>query len=370
MSSSIHESQQERKKVSAFAAYAKGGEIKDFEYTPLPLGPNDVEISIQACGVCHTDLHNVHDDWHCSSYPLVPGHEIIGQIIAVGDEVKSLRIGQRVGVGPQVGSCKMCKQCLRGELQLCNGPGGMIQVYGTPTGNPVQPYTYGGFARSIRTPAAWTFPIPESLPTNSAAPLLCAGITTWAPFVHNKITKEKKVGIIGMGGLGHLAVQWAVALGCHTTVISTSADKAPEAKKYGAQGFVNINDSKQAGEAASSLDFILSTVSAEVNQDLYMNLLAPDATFVYVGVPPVFKFNPFPMLLKRASVQGSILGSPSDMVSMLAFAAKHHIHAKIEEVDMSSMGANRALKKIHDNSARYRMVLVNREFVPLKAEPQ
>jgi len=361
---STPESQPERK-VTAFAAYAKGGEIKDFEYTPMPMGRNDVEISIAACGVCHTDLHSVHNDWHMSFYPLVPGHEIIGQITAIGEDVKSLQIGQRVGVGPQVGSCRTCKQCVRGEPQLCTGPGGMVQVYGTPTGNPIQPHTYGGFSRSIRAPAEWTFPIPEALPTNSAAPLLCAGITTWGPFAHNKITKDKKVGIIGMGGLGHVAVQFAVALGCHTTVISTSMDKMAEAKKFGAQGFLNISDTKQAGDAANSLDFILSTVSAEVNQDLYLNLLAPDGTFAFVGVPPVFKFSPLQVVLKRANIQGSVISSPTDMVNMLAFAAKHKIHAQTEEVDMSAEGANKALKKLEKNTARYRMVLVNREFVPI-----
>jgi len=363
--SSTSESQHERK-VRAFAAYSQGGEIKDFEYTPLPLGPNDVEISIQACGVCHTDLHGVHNDWKMSTYPLVPGHEIIGQIIAVGDDVKTLKVGQRVGVGPQVGSCRSCKQCRRGEPQLCTGPCGMIQVYGSPTGNPTQPHTHGGFARSIRTPAAWTFAIPDALPTNSAAPLLCAGITTWGPFVHNKVTKDKRVGIIGMGGLGHLAVQFAVALGCHTTVISTSSDKMAEAKKFGAQGFLNMSDSKQVGDAAGTLDFVLSTVGAEINADAYFSLLAPDATFVFVGVAPVMKFSPFPIIMKRANIQGSIVGSPSDIVNMLEFCAKHKITAQIEELDMSARNANQALKKVKDNSARYRMVLVNREFLPIQ----
>lgn len=347
----------DRRDVKAYMVPAAKAPVQDWTYSAIPLGPNDVEIKIECCGVCHSDLHQAHNDWGAANYPLVPGHEIIGNITAVGSEVKDLKVGDRVGVSPQASNCKECDQCKRGQEQLCAK---MKGNYGSPTGDPIQPYTCGGFAEYTRISADWAFKIPDALPSIQAAPLLCAGLTTWMPFVTHKIKAGDKVGIIGIGGLGHIALQWASKLGCHVTAISSSADKAEEAKKFGAQAFLSSSDAKAMQEANGTFDFLLSTVSANgVNWTSYLWLLKPEGVLCCVGMPQKMEIAPAPLVMRKLSITGSLLASRAEIMNMLEFAAKHGVVAATEELAMTADNCNAALKRVEENKARYRVVLIN-----------
>jgi len=339
---------------SAFAIMEQGGPVKDFTYTPIPLRPDEVEIKIAACGVCHSDLHQQNNDWRIAKYPLVVGHEIIGHVINVGSEVSELKKGQRVGVGPQTGNCGNCSECHRGQQQFCPTKD---KSYNSATGNDKQPMTYGGFAEKIRVKAAWVFPIPDGLPTNQAAPLLCAGVTTWTPFVRYGVTIGSKVGIVGLGGLGHVGLQFAVKMGCDTYAISTSPSKAEEAKGYGA-GFINSKEAKDLEAHKGSFDFLLSTISANgVNWNQYLDLLRPDGKLCMVGLPGDFSVSPGKIVCRRLTVCGSYLANNQEIRDMLKFCAAHDITAAVEVLPMTAENCNVALAKIHNNSVRYRMVL-------------
>jgi len=275
----------------------------------------------------------------------------------IGAEVKDLKVGMRVGVGPQTGSCESCHECGRGEEQLCPKK---IKSYNTATGDSQQPYTYGGFSKRLRVRAKWAFPIPEEIPAEYAGPLLCAGITTWTPFVHNKIRKGQKVGICGFGGLGHMAVQFAAKMGCETYVITRSLNKKKEAEKFGASGFIVSTDEKQMHSHVRSFDFLLSTISGDgVVYEEFFKLLRPDGIFCCVGLPPKISFKPNLLVVNRLTFCGSYLASHSDIKSMLQFCAKHKVLPQIETLKMTAENANKALEKIAKNSVRYRMVLVN-----------
>jgi uncharacterized zinc-type alcohol dehydrogenase-like protein len=353
------------KVYNAFAVHKAGEAVKPWTYQPIALKDDEVEVAIECCGVCHSDLHQQHNDWKVANFPLVCGHEIIGEIINVGSKVTdpSLKIGQRVGVGPQTGACGNCRECNRGEEQQCFKK---IKSYNTPTGDAHQPYTFGGFAEHIRVRAAWAFPIPAELPSEQAAPLLCAGVTTWTPFMHYKVQKGAKVGIIGVGGLGHVGLQFAVKLGYDVTAISSSADKQADAKKMGCDKFINSSDAKQMAAAKNSFEFLLSTVSANgVDWGAYLDLLMPDGHLCMVGLPTQITMNPNKIVLNRLNLCGSYLASNKEVRNMLEFCAKHKILALTESLDMTADGCNKALKKVEDNSARYRMVVVNKGFKSL-----
>jgi len=344
---------------AAFAVMKQGGPVQEFTYIPIDLRPDEVEVKIEACGVCHSDLHQQNNDWGIAKYPLVVGHEIIGHVINVGSEVPSeLKMGDRVGVGPQTGSCLSCRECFRGEPQHCPKKD---KSYNTPTGNDTQPMTFGGFAEKIRVKAAWAFPIPDGLPTVQAAPLLCAGVTTWTPFVRYNVTIGSKVGIVGFGGLGHVALQFAVKMGCDAYAISTSPNKRDEAKAYGA-GFINTKEAQDLETHKGSFDFLLSTISANgVNWDMYLDLLRPDGNLCMVGLPSDFTATPMKIVGKRLTISGSFLANNQEIRRMLQFCARNNITAKTEELPMTVENCNLALKKIHENSVRYRMVLRNHE---------
>eukprot|EP00466_Bigelowiella_natans_P013239 jgi/Bigna1/75314/fgenesh1_pg.34_\ len=336
------------KKFQAFAAYEAKGEIKDFSYVPISLKPDEVELRVESCGVCHSDLHQVHNDWGGANYPLVPGHEIVGTVEKIGAEVKELKVGMRVGVGPQTGSCESCHDCGRGEEQLCSAK---IKSYNTATGDSQQPYTYGGFSKRLRVRAKWAFPIPEEIPSEYAGPLLCAGITTWTPFVHNKVRSGQKVGICGFGGLGHMAVQFAAKMGCKTYVITRSPNKKKEAEKFGATGFIISADEmlysndttlpeKQMHSHARSFDFLLSTISGDgVVYEDFFKLLRPD------GLDGLFTYDvklmPNLLVVNRLTFCGSYLASHSEIKNMLQFCAKHKVLPQIETLKMTAENANK-----------------------------
>jgi len=336
----------------AFAALQKGGQLVPFEYVPRALGDHDVEVKITHCGICASDLHQVEDGWKMSQYPIVPGHEIIGNVSAVGKAVHEFKIGQRVGVGTMVSSCWTCKKCQRGDQQQC--PKG-VWTYNKryEDGN----LAFGGYASHIRLEAKWVFEIPEALSSAGAAPLLCAGITTFEPFLLHNITAKHRVGVVGLGGLGHLGVKWAVALGCHTTVVSHSESKRDEAKKLGAHSYVNTHSKEQLTAAAGSVDFLLITANGiDMNYRDLLSLVDSHGVACNVAAPEEpMKIPAFALLMNSISLSGSITGGVESTKKMLAFAAKHKIEADVQIFPIQQ--ANEALKGLKEGKPRFRYVL-------------
>ena len=334
-------------KIQAYAALGPGMPLQPFEYepTPLELEPVQVEIAISHCGVCHTDLHLLNNDWGFTQYPMVPGHEIVGVITQLGHGVKNLREGQRVGVGWESGSCGECEYCLHGEENICLG------WRGTCT------HGYGGYAGAIRVDSRFAVPIPESLASELAAPLLCGGITVYAPLAQ-EVRPAMRVGVVGVGGLGHLAVRYAHAFGCEVAAFSTSPDKEAEARRLGAHHFIDARDTAAMEKAANSCDFIISTASADLNWASYLNVLKPKGKLCIVGVPQNdMRLPAFPLILGRKTVFGSPVGGPSLIREMLEFSARNGIQPMTERFLMAQ--ANQALDHVRHNRARYRVVLAN-----------
>lgn len=338
--------------IRACAALESGGSLTPYEYEPQELGVHDVEIKISHCGICYSDVHLINNDWGGMSYPLVPGHEIVGTVTSIGTEVEKIMLGQRVGVGWQSGSCLACEWCLTGHENLCREK--QLTCIGK----------HGGFADFIRTDSRFVFPIPKKLDSAHAAPLLCAGIAVYSPMKIYGVQSHQRVGVAGIGGLGHMAVQFAHATGCEVTALSTTPDKENDARSFGADHFINSNDEGQMRKTAGSLDFILVTASVMPNWTSYLNLLRPNGRLNVVGR---FTFTgglagtldiPAAMLVAgQKSVSGSVIGGRAVMREMLTFAERHDITAQIEEVPMVDI--NSALEKVRHNQARYRMVLKN-----------
>lgn len=327
-----------------YAAPAAGKPLEPYSFQPRPLGQGDVELAISHCGVCHSDLHLVNDDWRMSRYPLVPGHEIVGTVAQVGAGVQGLAPGQRVGVGWQAGSCGTCEWCESGEENLC--------AAAKPTCVPGP----GGFADRIRVSARFAIPVPEALPSRDAAPLLCGGITVYTPLREHGIGAHSRVGVIGVGGLGHLALQFARAMGAEVTAFSTSPDKETEARSMGAHRFVATRDPAALQAARGSLDFILSTVTADLPWLDYVGALRPRGTLCFVGVPPSAVALPaFALIGANKKVSGSNTGSPGLIREMLEVAARNNVRARTEAFPLQDV--NTALGRVARNEVRYRAVL-------------
>jgi len=330
--------------IYCYAAFKAKSPLKKFSYDPKPLGSLDVEIKITHCGICHSDIHLIDNDWQISDYPLVPGHEIVGTVIAVGSKVKNLKKGRRVGVGWQAASCMKCEWCLKGEENVCN------DYQPTCVGK------YGGFAERIRVDSRFAFPIPTSLQSENAAPLLCGGVTVFAPMRRHSVVSGMKVGVIGVGGLGHLAVQFARAIGCEVTAFSSTPSKVKEAKGFGARHFIDSRDSRWIQKLERTFDFILSTVNVDLDWAAYLNALRPNGKLCIVGAVPKLKGITADALISgQKSLVGSAVGSRLVIQEMLEFAARHKIKSKIEVLPLSQVNA--AIKKVRTNTARYRMVL-------------
>ena len=333
----------------AFVGYAAKGPkaaLERFEYEPHPLGPYEIELSITHCGICHSDLHLIDDDWGISEYPLLPGHEIVGEVAELGNEVRSLEKGDRVGIGWQRSSCGECPMCIGGDENLC------------ATGEATCVRHHGGFADAIRADSRFAFRIPEPLSSENAGPLLCGGITVYSPLRRYNVRPPMKVGVIGIGGLGHLALQFASAFGCEVTAFSSSPEKEDEARFFGADHFVNSRDKEALEAAAGSQDFILSTVHVDLDWSLYLNALRMKGNLCFVGANPGnLEVPTFGLILGAKSVSGSPIGGRAAMHEMLEFAARHGIEAKTEVMPMNQV--NEALDKVRHNLARYRMVLKN-----------
>ncbi len=331
--------------IHAYAAPRAGAPLEPYQFAANSLGPSDVEIAVSHCGICHSDLHLIDNDWGVSSFPLVPGHEIVGVVTRIGAAVSHLSVGQRVGAGWLAGSCMNCEQCLAGNDNLCR------------QGQPTCVGRHGGYASAVIVDARFALALPDALKSEFAAPLLCAGITVFAPLKRQRLKENARVGIVGLGGLGHLALQFARAMGYCVTAFSTSANKQVEARGFGADRFVDTRVPGAFGAEASSCDFILSTVSADLPWPDYLDLLKPNGHLCIVGAAPgELRLPIFPLIEAQKSVGGSAIGSNSELAAMLKFSAEHKIAPLVESFPMKD--ANLALERLRKNQLRYRAVLV------------
>jgi uncharacterized zinc-type alcohol dehydrogenase-like protein len=337
---------------------AFGGESATTPLVPLTIErrtpkPHDVEMEIKFCGVCHSDLHTVRNEWGNAIYPCVPGHEMVGIVTAVGSHVKKFKIGDKAAVGCLVDSCRDCDNCKEGLEQYCVN--GATFSYGSPErdGSGI---THGGYSQSIVTHEDFVLHIPENLPLDGAAPLLCAGITTYSPLRHWKVGKGTRVGILGLGGLGHMGVKIAAAMGAEVTMLSHTASKEKDAKRLGAHQFILTSDAEQIKKVTGYFDFILDTVSAEHDYNFYLGLLRTNGVMVCVGVPPSPAQIPaLNLIFGRKSFAGSLIGGLPETQEMLNFCAEHNIVSDIELIRMDQI--NEAYERLLKSDVKYRFVI-------------
>lgn len=316
-------------------------------------GPHDVEIEILYCGVCHSDLHQARNEWHNTMYPVVPGHEIVGRITKVGNHVTKFKAGDLAAVGCMVDSCRECESCNEGLEQYCES--GATYTYNSPDKHSAQP-TFGGYAQNIVVDENYVLHVPENLDLAATAPLLCAGITTWSPLKHWNVGPGKKVGIVGIGGLGHMGVKFAKALGAHVVVITTSESKIEDAKRLGADEVILSTDKEQMKKNASTLHFILDCVSAAHDINMYLRLLKRDGSLAIVGIPehplPVAAFS---VIGGRKSFSGSSIGGIRETQEMLDFCGEHNIVSDVEMIDIQQI--NEAYERLLKGDVKYRFVI-------------
>ena len=318
------------------------------------LKPYDVQIEIKYCGVCHSDLHFARNDWGMTVYPVVPGHEIVGVVTSVGEQVKKFKAGDLAGIGCLVDSCRECNNCKDGLEQHCNGTGGVFSYNGMErdgTG-----ITYGGYSKNILAHEDFVLHISDKQPLEAIAPLLCAGITTYSPLRHWKVGKGHKVGILGLGGLGHMGVKLAVSMGAEVTMLSHTPSKEADAKRLGAHQFILTTDEAQVKTVANYFDFILDTVSAQHDYNFYLNMLATNGNMVCVGVPPpADPIVPFNLIFQRRSIAGSLIGGLPETQEMLDYCAEHNIVSDVEVIAMKDI--NEAYERMLTGDVRYRFVI-------------
>ena len=341
----------------AFAATTSIAPLTPFAFDRRDPGPDDVAIDIKFAGICHSDLHIVKNDLGNTVYPIVPGHEIAGLVTAVGANVTKFKVGDRVGVGCMVDSCRTCASCVEGEEQYCIP--GFTGTYGNPDKHSAesgQPITQGGYSDKIVVDQAFVLNIPDSIALDVAAPLLCAGITTYSPLKHWNIKPGSKVAVVGLGGLGHMAVKQAAAMGAEVTVLSTSDRKKADAERMGAKHFLINSDKAAMKAAAEKFDLIINTVSATHEIAGHLQLLARDGTMVMLGLTteamPVFAM---PLLWRRRSVAGSLIGGIRETQEMLDFCAEHGIASDIELIAPDQI--NEAYARLEKSDVRYRFVI-------------
>lgn len=332
------------KLIHAYAAEQAGGELKPFSYDPGELRPDDVEIVVESCGICHSDVSMLDNAWGMSAYPLVAGHEVVGRIEAKGDHVTHLQVGQRVGLGWFAGSCMHCPQCMSGHHNLCGG--GEQTIVGR----------HGGFADRVRCKSEWAIPIPDGVEPLSAGPLFCGGITVFGPIVECGVKPTDRVGVVGIGGLGHMAIQFLNKWGCEVTAFTSSESKEAAARDMGAHHTVNSTNADALAKIAGTLDFILVTVNVSLDWNAYISALAPHGRLHFVGavLEPV-PVGVFSLLAASRSLSASPLGSPATVTTMLDFCARHRIRPQVEYFPMTQV--NDALEHLRVGKARYRIVL-------------
>jgi uncharacterized zinc-type alcohol dehydrogenase-like protein len=339
--------------ISSYAAQSATSPLAPHQITRREVGPKDVKIDIEFCGVCHTDIHQSKNDWDMSIYPIVPGHEIIGKVSALGSEVKHLKIGQLVAVGCFVDSCHQCSSCKADLEQYCLN--GFTATYNSPTEDPGG-FTYGGYSQSIVVDNHFVLTVPDGLDPAGAAPLLCAGITTYSPLKHWGIKSGMTVGIIGLGGLGHMGVKLSHAMGAKTVMITTSKNKASDALKLGADEVLISTDADAMESKTNQFDFLLNTIPVPHDFNHYMPLLKVDGTMCIVGsIGPNAELNTGPLIFGRKSVAGSLVGGIKETQEMLEFCAKHHITSEIELIKMEEI--NHAFERMLKNDVKYRFVI-------------
>ena len=340
-------------KTVGYATHGAGSDLERFAFERREVGTDDVAIDILYCGVCHSDLHQIHNDWKFSAYPMVPGHEIIGRVTSVGSGVSNFSVGELVGVGCMVDSCRTCSNCKKHEEQFCDA--GNIQTYNGEDKH-LGGVTYGGYSKHVVVTQDFVLHVDESLDPAAAAPLLCAGITTYSPLKRAGVGRGSKVGIVGLGGLGHMAVKLAHAMGAHVTVFTTSAHKVDAAKQLGATDVVLSTDAQAMKAVANQYDFILDTVSAKHDLNIYLNALKHDGHLTQVGLPSEpMEISMFPMIFKRLNVSGSLIGGIKETQEVLDFCAKHKITSDIELIKMDEI--NTAFERLQKGDVKYRFVI-------------
>ncbi len=330
--------------IRGWVAHEPKNRLQLFNYEPKTLEDDEVEVNVEFCGLCHSDVSISNNDWGLTQYPVIPGHEVIGKVSSVGKNVKNLKVGDYVGIGWHVGSCMHCELCLSGDQNLCS------QIKPTIIGN------HGGFAEKVRTHWMWAIPIPRNLEITSAAPLLCAGATVFAPFINFDIKPTDHVGIVGIGGLGHLALQFASAWGCEVTAFSSTPDKTSEALDFGAHKVVNSRDTHEIEQMADKLDFLLVTVNNSLNWSAYVKTLKKNGKMAFVGlVLDPMETSVVDLVVGQKLVAGSANAGPAVISKMLEFAARHSIAPLVEHFPMSKV--NEAIQHLMHGKARYRIVL-------------
>lgn len=340
-------------KTKAFAAYDATTPLRDFELERREPGPKDVQIEILYCGVCHSDVHQVRNEWGNSIFPMVPGHEIVGRVTSVGSEVTKFKEGDLAGVGCLVDSCQECSKCKKGLEQYCEN--GSVGTYNAleRDGKTV---TYGGYSKQIVTREEFVLKVSDKLDLKAVAPLLCAGITTYSPLRHWKVGKGHKVGVVGLGGLGHMAVKFAASFGAEVTMLSHSPSKEQDAKRLGAARFALTKDAETLKSLANYFDFIVDTVSAPHDYNVYLNLLDTDGVMICVGAPPepaqVAAFN---LIFQRRSIAGSLIGGIPETQEMLDYCAEHGIVSDVEMIAMKDI--NEAYERMLKGDVKYRFVI-------------
>ena len=340
-------------KAIGYAAHTHTSPLVPFNFERRDLGPNDVQIEILYCGICHSDIHQVRNEWGGSTFPMVPGHEIVGKVSQVGSAVTDFNIGDSVGVGCLVDACGECADCRDDLEQYCNQAVFTYNSYDKHTGGS----NYGGYSNSIVVDRHFVLKVPDKLDLAAAAPLLCAGITTYSPLMHWQVGEGDKVGVVGLGGLGHMAVKFAHALGAHVVMFTTTPGKAEDAKRLGADEVVVSKNPDEMDRHRESFDFILNTVAAPHNLDAYTALLKRDGTLCLVGVPD----HPHPspevgrLIFKRRSIVGSLIGGLKETQEMLDFCAEHNIASDIELIPIQQV--NDAYERVLKSDVKYRFVI-------------
>ncbi|HTJ50196.1 MAG TPA: NAD(P)-dependent alcohol dehydrogenase [Cyclobacteriaceae bacterium] len=338
--------------AKGYAAQSPTTDLAPWNFERREVGPHDVQFDIQYCGVCHSDLHQIKNEWFPGIFPMIPGHEIVGKVTKVGSHVKKFKAGDLAGVGCLVDSCRTCDNCKEGLEQYCLN--GSVGTYNSREKNGAP--TYGGYSNTIVVHEDFVLHISEKLSLAAVAPLLCAGITTYSPLRHWKVGKGHKLAVLGLGGLGHMAVKFGVAFGAEVTVLSTSASKEEDAKKLGAHKFVVTSDKKQVKEVTRYFDFIIDTVSAPHDFKFYLSLLRTNGTHILVGVPPKPAEIPaFSLMDLRKSVAGSGIGGLPETQEMLDYCAKHNIICDIELIDIKDI--TKAYERMVKGDVRYRFVI-------------
>lgn len=334
--------------IRGWAAPGAKQALVPYSFDPGPLGPEEVEIAVEHCGICHSDLSAIQNDWGNTQYPLVAGHEAIGRVVGLGEQAKGLQVGQRVGLGWTAQSCMHCHECLCGDQHLC------LQARPTIFGR------HGAFAERVRAHWAWTIPLPAELDLASAGPLLCGGVTVFSPLASYGIQGSAHVGVVGIGGLGHMGVKFAHAWGCEVTAFTSSESKSAEAKAFGADHVMNSRDERTLAAAANRFDLLLVTVNVPLNWPAMLATLKPRGRMHVVGaVLEPLAIPAFSLIGGQKSVSGSPTGSPTMIATMLEFAARRKISPQVEYFPMSKV--NEALAHLAAGKARYRIVL-NADF--------